>query len=124
MCCQLRELIDRIEVFAVAFANKEDDEVADYIQEVVAEVAPEKLKDKEFWAFVRHVTERRMSKEARFLRIHFKSGARRDVVPEGSIASGRGLEVDEDGQVGWRIVRPDIEKLRQEFLSKTGGKEE
>jgi len=87
---------------------------------VRSSITPEQLKSKEFYAFLRHVTERRMSKEGRFLRIHFKTGLRRDLVPEGSIASGRGLEVDEDGQVGWGIVGPSIEKLRQEFLSKTG----
>ena len=90
----------------------------------MAEVAPEQLKTKEFCAFLRHVMERRMAKEGRFLRIHFKTGARRDLAPEDSIASGRGLEVDEDGQVGWGIVRPDIEKLRQEFLNCRRTKEE
>jgi len=85
---------------------------------VRSSITPEQLKSKEFYAFLDHVAERRVSKEGRFLRIHFETGARRDLVPEGSIASGRGLEVDEDGQIGWGILGPDIEKLRQEFLNK------
>ncbi len=122
----LRELIDKIDVFAVGFSrqsdprqsdeqNKDTEDLADYVREVAAEVAPATLKTKDFAAFCRYVTQQRMSKAGRFLRVHFKTGAVRDVVPKGSVASGRGLEVDEEGQVGWRIVRPDIEKLRREY---------
>ena len=96
----LKQLIDKIEVFAVGFDKPGEEDLAEYIQEVAAEVARDEMRSEWFNDFLRHVTERRMSKEGRFLMIYFRSGARRDIVPEGSIASGRGLEADEDGQVG------------------------
>ena len=97
---------------------EEKHELADYICEIVAEVAPHELRSEWFNDFFHWVTERRMAKGGRFLRIHFKTGTRRDVVPKGSLAFGRQLEVNEDGKVGWRIIQPDIDRLRQEFLRK------
>ena len=109
---------DKIHVFAAGFAEPEDEDLAEYIQEFAAEVAPLVVGSEWLNDFLRYVTERRMSKEGRFLTIHFETGLRCDVVPKGSIASGRGLEVDKDGQAGWRIIRANIDELRQEFLSK------
>ena len=43
-----------------------------------------------FSGFLEHVTERRMSKEGRFYRIHHRTGATLDVVPPGSLATGLG----------------------------------
>ena len=98
--------------------SEEKEDLADYICEIVAEVAPDELQAEWFNDFLHWVTERRMSKDGRFLRIHFKTGTRRDIVPKGSIASGRKLEADENGKVGWRVIQPDIDSLRQEFLRK------
>ena len=87
----------------------------EYIREVAAEVAPEDLGEDWFAEFLRYVAEQRRTKRGRFLRVHFRTGVRRDVVPEGSIASGRALERDEDGGTGWRFIHPDIEALRREL---------
>ena len=97
-------------------SNGQDvEDFAQYILEITAEHAPELLRSKKFSAFLGEVTDKRMSKKGRFLRIHFKTGIVRDVVPEGSIGSGRGLEVDEDGTIGWRVVQPDIDELWRRY---------
>ena len=106
---------ERGDIAPDAAEQQDVENLAEYICEVVAELDPAKLRDKRFHEFLRYVTERRMSKDGRFLRIHFKTGATRDVVPAGSIADGHGLEVDEDGRVGWRVVRPNIDELRRQY---------
>lgn len=122
----LRQLIDRVEVFARGFAkvhdpskagdeNTDTEGLAEYIREVVAETDPAKLRTPDFRAFLQHVTARRMSKAGRFLRVHFKTGAVRDLVPPGSIADGRALEADADGVLGWRVVRPNLNELWREW---------
>ncbi len=138
----LRELIDRIDVFPVGFQRRHDpdeaeraleglsgderhkaretydrsvDSFAETIEAAVIDSSPDWKPDTEFYAFLENVTERRMSREGRFLRIHFTTGAVVDVVPEGSLASG--LELVKDGRynVGWRFVSPGIDRLWKEF---------
>jgi hypothetical protein len=149
MRVHLRELIAKIEVFAVGFAKKagrdqssprppaftrrrgesagrfvrpgddaDFERLAHYIEELTAELNPAELGKKEFGEFCEWVTTRRMSKHGRFLRIHFKTPGhlRRDLVPGNSIADGRGLEI-EDGKPGWRIIQPDLNKLKRQFIS-------
>lgn len=133
----LRDLIDRIEVFAVGHAARHDHEapaaggtwhkqpdrgedLAEYIDAVAGECDPKLAKDKRFCAFLEYVTERRMSKDGWFVRLHYKTGAKADLVPAGSIASGMELCRGKGG--GWRFVRPDIHRLWCEFTARNGRK--
>ena len=43
-------------------------------------------------------------------------------MPEGSIASGYRLEIDQDGRAGLGFSHPSIEQLRREFLRKRKGR--
>ena len=71
-----------------------------------------------FYAFLEYVTQRRMSKEGRFCRVHFKMGATIDVVPPGSLASGKELvTLDGHRNAGWRFVSPDVDRLWREYRS-------
>lgn len=151
MRMHLRELIEKIEVFAVGFPKlsegksvtyprrqiprrrgkkrpttepsvvyepeRDVEALADHLIEVVRELDPDQLRSAEFKAFLKWVTSRRMSKAGRFLRIRFKTKIRRDIVPGNSIASGRGLEVDEDGGFGWTVKQPSLDRLWKQFLS-------
>jgi hypothetical protein len=69
--------------------------------------------DKQFRAFVRHVLKHRMSREGRFVRVHFKTGLQIDLVPDGSLASGC-VELPIPRR-GWKLHHPHIECLWQEF---------
>jgi hypothetical protein len=127
----LRELIDRIEVFAVGHPTRYDPfaprptgrkwhedrrcgyDLADYIESIAEGSAPKLLNDKRFHAFIEDVVRRRMSKEGRFLRVYFKTGSKVDIVPAGSIASGMALCRGRGG--GWQFVSPDIDRLWREF---------
>ena len=62
--------------------------LADAIEGGIAEYNPDWKRDKTFPDFCEHITQRRMSKEGRFYRVHFKRGATVDLVPPGSLASG------------------------------------
>ncbi len=144
----LREIIERIDVFAVGHVAMFDiesnfrparpstapaqsadvkrlvlarpriergDDIAEYIDEVIRDAAPELRRSKTFHAFLEHVVSRRMSKEGRFLRVYFKSGATVDIVPAGSLAGGSELIKKGTRKRGWRFVSPDINKLWQDF---------
>lgn len=67
--------------------------------------------DAEVIAFLDNVLKRRMSKEGRFVRVHFKTGAIIDLVPPDSLASGMELVRDGRRKSGWRFVSPDLESL-------------
>lgn len=74
--------------------------------------------DRETVAFIRYVGKLRLGKMGRFLRIKFRSGAERDLVPVGSLASGHELcEIKDDrrSRIGWRFVRPDLNRLFRDF---------
>lgn len=89
------------------------DSLAKYLVEAIAEANPGFKLDKQFHAFLRELTARRMSREGRFIRVHFKSGAVVDLVPPGSLASGVAMKADKKN---WKPLSPDIEKAWQKFL--------
>lgn len=93
--------------------------IEDELYDVVGEADPKFVRSKLFRDFVKDLTKRRMSKEGRFLRIHFKTGVWIDVVPEGSLASGNEL-IRVGGKSNWRFVSPDIDQLWNEYRTKTG----
>jgi len=93
--------------------------IEDELYDVVGEADPKFVRSKLFRDFVKDLTKRRMSKEGRFLRIHFKTGVWIDVVPEGSLASGNEL-IRVGGKSNWRFVSPDINRLWNEHRTKTG----
>jgi hypothetical protein len=68
-------------------------------------------RSKKFQGFLNLVTEKRMSKAGRFLRIHFKTGAVCDIVPPGSIASGSQLVRATKGKNRWQFVPPELDRL-------------
>ena len=97
--------------------------IEDYLYDVVREVSPELASNKSFGNFVKDLTKRRMSKEGRFLRIHFKTGIWVDVVPEGSLATGSKLYLTQDKKANWcHFVGPDIDKLLNEWYKGKGKK--
>lgn len=69
-------------------------------------------------AFTEFVMRRRMSKEGRFVRIHYVSGAVQDLVPPGSWASGLAI-VESDGGTTYATVGPDLDTLWQLFEKRT-----
>lgn len=151
MRMHLRELIERIEIFAVGFPKcstgkmveyprrqiprrrgkkrpakdaavisepeRDVEDLAAHFIELASELDPKQLKSKEFTEFLKWVTTRRMSRSGRFLRIYFKTNIRRDIVPGDSIASGRGLEKDDDGGFGWTLIQPSFDRLWKQFRS-------
>jgi type II secretory pathway component PulJ len=89
--------------------HQEDGEtLAQSVYEDVLEENPKLARDQQFVAFLEDLSKRRMSPEGRFVRVHFKTGARVDLVPEGSLAYG--MRVDRNGN-GWEPVRPDVKAL-------------
>ena len=134
----LRQFIDRIEVFAVGYqveadpdappattrkpyngkpqcpATKpdSDEHFADYVEALLDDAGLEYPA-----GFLDYVTKRRMSKEGRFYRIHYRTGTTLDVVPPGSLATGEALVRDGRRQPGWRFVRPSIDRLLEEHVS-------
>lgn len=131
MRMHLRDLIAKIEVFPVGHAKeceadearqpkkegrtirrrtpkREGDDIAEYLAAVIDKPP------KGFGDFVQYVVKRRMSKEGRFLRIHFKTGATLNLVPPGSLASGMELQRKPD-KSNWRHVAPSIQRLWQDF---------
>lgn len=53
---------------------------ADAIEDAISEYNPDWKPDQAFHDFCEYVTQRRMSKEGRFYRVHFKTGATVDLV--------------------------------------------
>jgi hypothetical protein len=160
MRAHLRELIDKVEVFAVGHRKRFDPEAESklmtaYRDKVRAqglpldweqyrhdlelqrllheardgenvdfalwdlwqEHAPEQFQDKtfrqQFGQFTDDLVKRRMSREGRFVRIHFVGGGRADLVSEGSLASGV-----KPRATGCTFVEPDFGKLFEEFQQK------
>lgn len=83
------------------------------LYDVAGEADPKLVRSELFRDFVKNLTKRRMSKEGRFLRIHFKTGAWVDVVPKGSIAFGAEL-IKVGKKDNWRFVKPNISILWNE----------
>jgi hypothetical protein len=129
----LRELIEKVEVFAVGFAEHgerdtntdadapdDKDYLAADLLAVAAEEDPTLSRDRVFRAFLTDLTERRMSKEGRFLRVHFKTGLSVDLVPQGSLATGWRLAEGGDWEaVSHLNFRDDWERLRAEHSGKS-----
>lgn len=90
----LRELIAKIEVFSKGHAHPWDaetrsgDDIVETLEALGDEYFPGEASTKRFRAFAGYVLRRRMSKEGRFLRIHFATTSRMDAVPAGSLATG------------------------------------
>jgi hypothetical protein len=74
--------------------------------------------DKTYEAFFAWVHNRRLSKDGRFLRIHFKTGEIIDIIPHGSIASGERLTEGKGRKLEWTYVDPDFNELVEEFNSR------
>lgn len=120
----VRELIDKIEVFTDGHRklydskDRDGDDFREYMDAVLDHSYPgriPKARKREHNQFIEHVLKRRMSKDGRFLRLYFKGGARMDVVPGNSIASGMAL-----GQIGLRtnghrFMSPNIHDLTRKF---------
>ena len=69
----------------------------------------------DFYGFLEYVTKLRMTKKGRFYRVHFKTGAVVNLVPEGSLASGMDLVKDGRRKAGWRFVSPKLDRLWREY---------
>jgi hypothetical protein len=103
------------------FASKEDDDGGDTFDDYIRDLFDDNnfepaTNTKQFKAFLRHVMQRRLSKAARFLRVHFKSGRKVDLVPPGSIATRKN---EERGSKGIAWDQPELEQLWQQFNVKT-----
>lgn len=150
----LQEFITKIEIFANGYQNESDpeadikgarsivenghlkyipapmpneDDFYEVTAELVSEHDPELWGDKIFRSFVQQVAEQRLTKKGRFVRVHFKTkSAVVDLVPEGSLASGMEMVEDRRRRVGWRFVRPQLDRMwrdyKTEYRSKNGKK--
>lgn len=123
----IRELIERIEVFPVGFKSEVGDDedprrefpsgetFGEHLIDVALEICPKHSGSKEFQSFLEYVLSRRMSKDGRFLRVHFKTGAIINMVPPGSIGSGMVLERGAGDRFQWKIVEPGISELETQY---------
>ena len=123
----LGELIDRIEVFAVGYLEEHDpskvdrrrrhgESNADYWVRVHCRNGdPIRLADptgdKDFDDFLETIAVRRMSKEGRFIRVHFKTGSVVNLVPPGSLADGSEMIKPKKNGSPWQPVRLDLQQL-------------
>jgi DNA invertase Pin-like site-specific DNA recombinase len=119
---QLRELIDRIDVYTVGRPIEFDgavhegsdgprvETIAEKIAALVDDTNSKLARSKLFQDFLRHVVRRRMSKEGRFYRIYFKTGLAISVVPAGSLADGATIS-----DKRWMAIQPNIAKLWSAF---------
>lgn len=152
----LRELIEKIEVFPVGYkkqyeagdsgtrsgkgrrASPQSDDLAETFEAGIWEADPKYARSKEFRSFIAYVMQRRMSKEGRFYRVHFKTGAVIDLVPEGSIASGSRFDAKASQKLDaikqskrknratekpsrWQTVQPKYQQLWQDYVKQNGG---
>jgi hypothetical protein len=83
-----------------------------------AEQVPAFVQTKQIRAFIDYATKRLMSREGRFVRLHFPWGGRMDLVPAGSLASG--LCKSAESKDGLAYVRPSVEQLWRDFQSGKG----
>lgn len=141
----LRELIERIEVFAVGYGGPVADDTADstvpqrsretddgrlrcvppprattddfveHMEAITDDYFPQEWQERTWRPFIEHLADLRLTKRGRFFRVHFKTGAVLDFVPEGSLASGVELVLDERRRPGWRFVSPKIDRLYRDF---------
>ena len=87
------------------------DTIMETLDAAHADTPPPKPTKKQWAAFGEYVLARRMGKEGRFYRVHFKTGERVDLVPPGGLATGWARL----GATGVEKVLPDIARLWREF---------
>ena len=124
----LRELIVKVEVFADGYARRYDprrdgpaDDVEDWggmVATLMQESDPDWRADAEWKAFAEYVMARRMTREGRFIRVHFKTGADVDLVPPGSLAVGRVMVDGMAGGKAWELTPLNIDRLWKEFRAR------
>jgi DNA invertase Pin-like site-specific DNA recombinase len=100
---------------------RDGESLAGWLEDGILECNPDWWPDEEFRAFQEYITRRRMSREGRFVRVHFKTGAVVDLVPEGSLATGWEMVREQGRADPWRFVRPDVQKLWEEFRASRKG---
>ena len=126
----LFDFISKIEVFGRGFEKRYDpaeidpplvaakvDTYAEYVEAVVEEYDLNVSSKRDFRIFLDEIMKRRMSKNGRFYRIHFRTstGSSVDVVPMGSLASGFKL-LDREGE-RWSSINPDWTELWKEHIA-------
>ncbi|MCC9609073.1 hypothetical protein LOC68_07065 [Blastopirellula sp. JC732] len=138
----LKELITEIEVFAQGCQTASDPEadreiaklvrvngrlkyvpapmptendVYQAVEGQVMEHDPDLWRDRMFRDLIKHIVQLRLTKKGRFLRVHFTTRAVVDLVPEGRLASGMVMVADSRRRVGWRFVRPKVDRLWRDF---------
>jgi hypothetical protein len=95
-----------------------EDDFYEAMEAQVSEQNPELWDDKMFQKFMRHIAEQRLTKNGRFVRVHFKTKAAVvDLVPDGSLASGMELVQDKRRRAGWRFVRPKLARMWRDFMT-------
>jgi hypothetical protein len=114
-----------VEVFAEGFARRYDprtdgpeDDVEDWagmVATIMQESDPDWRPDAEWKKFTEYVMARRMTREGRFVRVHFKTGAAVELVPAGSLATGQVMVDGHEGGKSWQLTPLDVERLYKEF---------
>jgi hypothetical protein len=116
----LRELLDKVEVFASGH-RKGEDPLAEGLWSIADDYFGVRLRSKSqrklFGDFVDLLTGRRATREGRFLRLYFKGGGQVDLAPPGSLAIGSAM--GDKGELS-RTVRPDFAAMWEEFEAKKG----
>jgi DNA invertase Pin-like site-specific DNA recombinase len=118
-----RQFIESIECFTsgqIGLWDKESragDDIVEYAESAVENIRMPKTMRAEFREFVADLAQRRMTKEGRYIRVHFTTGAVVDLVPARSLASGMtyGNGVESKDQKTWRFLVPDLQQLFDEF---------
>ena len=128
----LQGFIERIEVFAIGYPDTDEsppqptkgkgrrspqraDDFTERMEAIASEYYPNALDSPEFMEFVQFVAERRKTKAGRFIRVHFRSNSFVDLVPNGSLADGMEMCKDNRKRVGWRFVKPNLNRLWRDF---------
>lgn len=120
----LRELIERVDVYATGYVRQGNCE--DNLNALGLDFFAEALEDSlwdadrsfkpngEFRQFQDFVSEKRLTRAARFIVVRFKTGAVIPLAPEGSIADGRRL-VGSRQRGEWETTTPDLQRLWKQF---------
>jgi hypothetical protein len=116
----LRSFIEKVEVFTVGFTKEcgeegdDGDDFGEVIDGLVDDEGRRSIGKKQLREFARYVLQRRMTKQGRFVRVHFKTRGKIDLVPPGSLASG--FNYNPRTKTG-TCQTPDIEQLWRDYLS-------
>ncbi len=102
---------------AYASDTRDGECFAEEIEAAMEQADPKFARSRQFREFLVWVTRKRMSKAGRFIRLHFKTGAKVDIVPDGSIASGVALVRPTKGKNKWRFVSPELDREWRHFAS-------